>query len=68
MWAEFGKGVPFGKKFPSTHSVEAYAVGSVSSFGKRAFSTAGGGNVRECVMTWTRYKEGSGLMMDTRPT
>jgi hypothetical protein len=25
-------------------------------------------NVQECVMTWTGYKEGSGLMMDTKPT
>jgi hypothetical protein len=36
MWAEFGKRVPFGRRFPSTHSVEASAVGSASSFGKRA--------------------------------
>jgi hypothetical protein len=36
MWAEFGKRVPFGRRFPSTHSVEAFAVGSASSFGKRA--------------------------------
>jgi hypothetical protein len=36
MWAEFGRGVPFGRRFPSTHSVKALAVGSASSFGKRA--------------------------------
>jgi hypothetical protein len=68
MRAEFGKRVPFGGRFPSTHSVEASAVGSASSFGKKSFSTAEGGNVRDCVMTWTGYKEGSGLMMDTKPT
>jgi hypothetical protein len=37
MWAEFGKRVPFGRRFPLTHSVEASAVGSASSFSKRAF-------------------------------
>jgi hypothetical protein len=35
LWAEFGRGVPFGRRFPSTHSVKALAVGSASSFGKR---------------------------------
>jgi hypothetical protein len=35
MWAEFSRRVPFGKRFPSTHSVEASTVGSASSFGKR---------------------------------
>jgi hypothetical protein len=35
---------------------------------QKSFSTVDGGNVRECVMTWTGYKEGSELMMDTRPT
>jgi hypothetical protein len=51
MRAEFGKRVPFGGRFPSTHSVEVSAVGSASSFGKKSFSTAEGGNVRDCVMT-----------------
>jgi hypothetical protein len=36
MWAEFGRRVLFGRRFLSTHSVEASAVGSASSFGKRA--------------------------------
>jgi hypothetical protein len=31
-------------------------------------STVESGNIRECVMTWTRYKEGNELMMDTRWT
>jgi hypothetical protein len=35
MWAEFGRRTPFGKRFSSKHSVEASAVGSASSFGKR---------------------------------
>jgi hypothetical protein len=37
MWAEFGRRIPFGRRFPSTHSVEASVDGSVSSFDKRAF-------------------------------
>jgi hypothetical protein len=36
LWAEFGRGVPFDRIFPSTHSVKVPAVGSASSFGKRA--------------------------------
>jgi hypothetical protein len=36
MWAEFGRRVPFGRRFPSTHSIEASAVRSASSFGKGA--------------------------------
>jgi hypothetical protein len=36
MWAEFGRRIPFGKRFSSKHSVEASVVGSASSFGKRA--------------------------------
>jgi hypothetical protein len=35
---------------------------------QKGFSTAEGGNVWDCVMTWTGYKEGSKLMMDTKPT
>jgi hypothetical protein len=35
IWAEFGRRILFGKKFSSKHSVEASAVGSASSFGKR---------------------------------
>jgi hypothetical protein len=35
MWAEFGRRAPFGRRFSSRHSVEASAVGSTSSFGRR---------------------------------
>jgi hypothetical protein len=35
MWAEFGRRTPFGRRFSSKHSVEASAVGSTSSFGRR---------------------------------
>jgi hypothetical protein len=38
LWAEFGKRTPFGKKFSSKHSVKTPAVGSTSSFGRRAVS------------------------------
>jgi hypothetical protein len=36
LWAEFGRRVPFGKMFSSKHSVKTSAVGSMSSFGRRA--------------------------------
>ena len=36
MWAELGRKTPFGRSFPSKHSAEASAVGSTSSFGRRA--------------------------------
>jgi hypothetical protein len=38
LWAEFGRRVPFGKKFSSKHSVKTSAVGSSSSFGRRVVS------------------------------
>jgi hypothetical protein len=36
LWAEFGKEVPFGRKFSSKDSVKKLAVGSMPSFGRRA--------------------------------
>jgi hypothetical protein len=36
LWAKFGKGTPFGRKFSSKHSVKMPAVGSAPSFGRRA--------------------------------
>jgi hypothetical protein len=36
--AEFGRRVPFVKRFSSKHSVKTFAVGSTSSFGKRVVS------------------------------
>jgi hypothetical protein len=38
LWAEFGRRAPFGKRFSSKYSVKASAVGSMSSFGRRAVS------------------------------
>jgi hypothetical protein len=38
LWAEFGKRAPFRKRFFSKHSVKMPAVGSTSSFGRRAVS------------------------------
>jgi hypothetical protein len=35
LWAEFGKGTPFGKKFSSKHLVKMPVVGSMPSFGRR---------------------------------
>jgi hypothetical protein len=68
MWAEFGRRAPFGRRFSSKHSVEVFAVGSASSFGRRAVPRVKAKSVRECVMTWIEYKEGEELMMDTRRT
>jgi hypothetical protein len=52
MWAEFGKRAPFGRRFSSKHSVEASAVGSTSSFGRRTIPRVKAESIRECVMTW----------------
>jgi hypothetical protein len=38
MWAEFGRRVPFDKRFSSKDSVKTSAVGSTSSFDRRAVS------------------------------
>jgi hypothetical protein len=35
LWAEFGKGAQFGRKFSSEDSTKILAVGSVPSFGRR---------------------------------
>jgi hypothetical protein len=35
MWAKFGRIALFGRRFSSKHLVEASAVGSTSSFGRR---------------------------------
>jgi hypothetical protein len=51
MWAEFGRRAPFGKRFSSKHSVEASAVGSTSSFGRRTIPWVKAKSIRECVMT-----------------
>jgi hypothetical protein len=36
LWAEFGKEIPFGKKFSSKHSVKMPVVGSTPSFCRKA--------------------------------
>jgi hypothetical protein len=56
LWAEFGRRVPFGKRFSSKHSVKMSAVGSTSSFGRRVVSRLeeeAFGNAM-----WLEYKEG----------
>jgi hypothetical protein len=68
MWAEFGRRVPFGRRFFSKHSVEASAVGSTSSFGRRTFPRVKAKSIRECVMTWIEYKVRDELMTGTRRT
>jgi hypothetical protein len=57
LWAEFGRRVPFGKRFSSKHSVKTSVVGSTSSFGRRDVFTLLRGSIRECMMTWHEYKE-----------
>jgi hypothetical protein len=68
MWAEFGRRAPFGRRFSSKYSVEAFAVGSTSSFGRRAVPRLKEKSIQECVMTWIEYKEGVGLMTGARRT
>jgi hypothetical protein len=56
MWAEFGRRAPFGRRFSLKRSVEASAVGSTSSFGKRTVPRVKAESIWECVMTWIEYK------------
>jgi hypothetical protein len=58
LWAEFGRRAPFGNRFSSNNSVKGSAVGSTSSFSRRAVSHLKEESIRECVMTWLEYKEG----------
>jgi hypothetical protein len=55
-------------RFSSKHYVEASAVGSASSFGRRTVPRVQAESIRECVMTWIEYKEGDESLMDTRRT
>jgi hypothetical protein len=68
LWAEFGRRAPFGRRFSSKYSVEASAVGSTSSFGRRAIPRLKEKSIWECVMTWIEYKEGDELMTGARRT
>jgi hypothetical protein len=68
MWAEFGRRAPFGRRFSLKHSVEASAVGSTSSFGRRIVPQVKKESIRERVMKWIEYKEGDKLMTGTRQT
>jgi hypothetical protein len=68
MWAEFGRRAPFSRWFSSKHSVEASAVESTLSFGRRTAPRVKAESIRECVMTWIEYKEGDELMAGTRRT
>jgi hypothetical protein len=68
MWAEIGRRAPFGRRFSSKHSVEASAVGSTSSFGRRIVPRVKAESIQECVMTWIEYKEGDELMTGTSRT
>jgi hypothetical protein len=66
--AEFGRRAPFARRFSSKHSVEASAVGSTSSCGRRTVPRVKAESIRECVMMWIGYKEGDELMMGKRWT
>jgi hypothetical protein len=68
LWTEFGKSAPFGRRFSSKHSVKASAVGSTSSFGRRAVPRLEEKSIRERVMMWIEYKEGDELMTGARRT
>jgi hypothetical protein len=68
LWAEFGRRAPFGRRFSSKYSVETSAVGSTSSFGRRAVPRLKEKSIRERVMTWIEYKEGDKLMTGARWT
>jgi uncharacterized protein (DUF488 family) len=59
LWAEFGTEMPFGRKFSSKHLVKVPAVGSTPSFGRRIVLCLEKENIREYVMTWPEYKEGT---------
>jgi hypothetical protein len=65
LWAEFGRRAPFSRSFSSKHLVEASAVGSTSSFGRRDVPQLKEESIRKRVMTWIEYKEGDKLMTGT---
>jgi hypothetical protein len=54
--------------FSLKRSVEASAVGSTSSFGRRVVPRLKEKNIRERMMMWIEYKEGDELMTGTRRT
>jgi hypothetical protein len=58
LWAKFGRRAPFDRRFSSKHSVEAPAVGR-SLFSKRVVPRLKEESIREYVMTWIEYKEGT---------
>jgi hypothetical protein len=68
MWAEFCRRPSFGRRFSLKRSVEASAVGSTSSFGRRTVPRVKAESIRGWVMTWIEYKEGDELMTGTRRT
>jgi hypothetical protein len=59
LWAEFGRRAPFGRRFSSKHLVKASAVASTSSFGRGVVPQLKEESIRERVMTWIEYKEGT---------
>jgi hypothetical protein len=68
LWAEFGRRAPFGRRFSLKYSVEASAVRSTSSFGRRAIPRLKEKSIRERMMTRIEYKEGDELMTGARRT
>jgi hypothetical protein len=56
------------QELPSTHSVRSVCDRECIIIRQKNCSTFEGGNVQECVMTWTGCEERDKLMMDTKPT
>jgi uncharacterized protein YqfB (UPF0267 family) len=67
MWAEFGKSTI---RQESTFNAFGRSVCGRECIiiRQKSCSTFESGNVRECVMTWTGYKERDELMVDAKPT
>jgi hypothetical protein len=59
LWAEFGRRVPFGKRFSSKHLVKNVCSREHVIIWQKGCFTLGRGSIRECVMTWLEYKEGT---------
>jgi hypothetical protein len=51
--------VPFGKRFSSKHSVKDVCGREYVIIRQRSYFTLGRRSIRECVMTWLEYKEGT---------
>jgi hypothetical protein len=59
LWAEFGKETPFGKKFSSKAFGKDARGREHAIIRQKGCFAHGRGSIREYVMMWPKYKEGT---------